>query len=852
MSTRMPRSRRSSKPSKRASRKQGASSKTNQGTRTASLFSQGDIDTFSVEQLCIDLLHADTEEEVIRLLADHGYWDDPSVWRLFSDDDSNYQTFGNQTDSADAALVEKLVNSVDAVLMGECWAAGIEPNSPDAPKSIEEAVAQFFFDDRSKANTLGHISRWPTSKRRELSERITLAATGSRQNPSFTIVDSGEGQTPNSMPDTLLSLTKANKIDVHFVQGKFHMGGTAALRFCGTHNLQLVISRRNPNIKLMNRVDSSLNQWGFTIVRREDPTESKRLSTYTYLAPEADQGILRFNSDVLSLFPQGNNAYVRNTTWGTAIKLYEYKLKGRSHILRRDGLLYRLDLLLPGVPLPIRLYEARDYSGHEGSYSTTLTGLGVRLSDDRADNLEPRFPTGTSFTIAGQEMTAEVYAFKRGKDETYRKDEGIIFTLNGQTQGKLSKKFFSRKSVGMNSLEDSLLVIVDCSRISGRAREVLFMNSRDRMEQGEFLSKIERELESILKENQLLRELKERRRREDVESKLQDSKPFKEVLESIIRKSPSLAQLLGGIGPLHNPFRPEPLKPAKRFPGRMTPSYFRFRELGYGQELKRTTAINMRSRVVFETDVVNDYFTRSEYAGRHVLRSHDSVVLNESVPDHTLNLQDGVATLNLSLHMGASIGDSFRYELIVEDETMMEPFVNRFVISVGPYQKPSGGGSNRGDRKAIGEDDGENGETPQGLRLPTPVPVYESEWARHNFNRDSALKAVYYGSDDEPAGSHTYYINMDNIHLKTELKTTKENPEIVKSRWQYGMVLIGMALLRNNSPTGPSNNVELISEMEDVIPEHEVAKLTEAVAPVLLPLIEHLGALTDDDVGLGT
>ena len=150
-------------------------------------------------------------------------------------------------------------------------------------------------------------------------------------------------------------------------------------------------------------------------------------------------------------------------------------------------------------------------------------------------------------------MTAEVYAFKRGKADTYRQNEGIIFAVNGQTHGSLPKRFFGRRSVGMNRLDDSILVIVDCSRIDGRSREDLFMNSRDRMERGDFLTAIERELESILKGNQLLRDLRERRRAEDVASNLQDSKPFREVLESILRKSPSLATLFGGTGPLSDP-----------------------------------------------------------------------------------------------------------------------------------------------------------------------------------------------------------------------------------------------------------------------------------------------------------
>ena len=585
-------------------------------------------------------------------------------------------------------------------------------------------------------------------------------------------------------------------------------------------------------------------------MRREDPTDSKRLSTYTYLAPESD-GVLRFSADSLPLFPEGNKAYARETRWGTAIKLYEYKLTGKSHILRGDGLLQRLDLLLPRIALPVRLHECRDYSGHPGSFDTTLNGLMVRLGDDRNENLEPDFPTSSLFTILGEQMAAEIYAFKRGKADSYKKSEGIIFVVNGQTHGSLPRRFFSRKAAGMNRLEDSILVVVDCSRISGRTREDLFMNSRDRMEQGDFLDAIEGELESILKNNQLLRELGERRRREDVASKLQDSKPFKEVLESILRKSPFLAALFGGTGPLSDPFKSMKAKPGNDFQGKSHPSFFRFRDMDYGKELQRTTAINMRSRVAFETDVANDYFTRSRYAGEYILRPLNQDILDNRVPDLNLNLNNGIATLNLALPKETKVGDSFGYELVVQDETLVEPFVNRFSISVRPHQKvnphpPTPPGPNP-HPNVNGDGDGE---TPQGLAIPSPIPIYEAEWEAHGFDRFSALKAIYDPSDDEASpGSHTYYVNMDNFYLNTELKTTKENPEILRARWQYGMVLIGIALLRSNSaPEVFSGNGQDTERNDSETPEDMVLKATAAIAPVLLPLIEHLGGLSDEDV----
>lgn len=799
-----------------------------------------------MKHLCMQLLRADTEERVISLLEKYEYWNNSEAWRPFGDRKDNFSTIGNQSSSADAALVEKLVNSVDAVLMGECWSAGIKPNSAEAPRSIPEAVAQFFYGDRSKASTLGNVAHWDNRTRRLHSQRITLAVTGSRRNPSITVVDDGEGQTPQSMPKTLLSIDKQNKVDVHFVQGKFSMGGTGALRFCGpqgAHNLQLIISRRNPKISSMNRTDKLSQQWGFTIVRRENPTEDKKVSTYTYLAPKnidqrPSQGdILSFDADTLPLFPNGQDAYRRVARWGTTIKLYEYQLAGKSHILRRDGLLYRLDILLPRIALPIRLHECRDFGGHKGSFDTTLNGLGVRLSDDRNDNLEPGFPTSSTFTIRGQEITAEVYAFKRSKADTYRKNEGIIFAVNGQTHGRLQRKFFSRQAVGMNRLEDSILVIVDCSRMNGRAREDLFMNNRERMEQGEFLNQIETELGLIIKNHQLLRDLRERRRREDIASKLEDSKPFKDILESILRSSPSLAALFSGTGTLPNPFNPKP-NPDKPFHGEKHPSFFKFKKLDYGRELYRETPINMRSRIAFETDVVNDYFTRGEFSGKRILRSLDNEY--RTPPDHSLNLLNGVATLNLKLPDEAVVGASFKYQLAVEDETLIEPFVNSFVVKVKPKQELS-----PNPNPSIRQKPGSH----EGLAIPIPRLVHRAEWGNHSFDKYSALKVI---DDKETTGSHTYYINMDNVYLETELKATKESAEIVKSRWKYGMVLIGMALLKGNKEHGKSNGSAGNSNRDEgddfTSAEDQVRRTTVALAPVLLPLIEHLGALSEEEL----
>lgn len=129
------------------------------------------------KNLCLSLMRADTEEEVISLLENAGYWDDDKVWRFFGDRDTNFNAIGNQQSRPDTALVEKLVNSVDACLMNECLARGLDPEGSSAPETIREAVAQFY-EEYPNSLTAGLVREWGDSKRTKIARGITLAATG--------------------------------------------------------------------------------------------------------------------------------------------------------------------------------------------------------------------------------------------------------------------------------------------------------------------------------------------------------------------------------------------------------------------------------------------------------------------------------------------------------------------------------------------------------------------------------------------------------------------------------------------------------------------------------------------------
>ena len=78
--------------------------------------------------LCWALMMADSENEVVALLRDADYWDDTNAWRYLGDTENNYGAIGNQQSEAVAALIEKLINGVDARLLNSCLERGIDPH----------------------------------------------------------------------------------------------------------------------------------------------------------------------------------------------------------------------------------------------------------------------------------------------------------------------------------------------------------------------------------------------------------------------------------------------------------------------------------------------------------------------------------------------------------------------------------------------------------------------------------------------------------------------------------------------------------------------------------------------------
>ena len=351
------------------------------------------------EQLFYKLLQAEDETEVEAALNGQGFLvDDESLWCPLGGFENNFSTVGNQHADATGALVDKLINGIDSVLMAACFSEDILPESPEAPQSMTEAVERFFGVHGGRLDSVSARERTSLAEKLEL----RLVAVGSKESPSYLLIDKGEGQTPEMFHDTFLSLNKSNKLRIPFVQGKFNAGGTGVLQFCGTKNYQLIASKRHPGAPKGNQ-DATAGLWGFTLVRRLPPGKGRRSSMYVYLAPEGD--ILTFDAKAILVLPRLERPnrppqpYDQPLQYGTCVKLYNYRWRAKSTATTEAR--YELERYLHSPCLPFRVTETRGYRANY--YSTTIAGVWATVGsdEDARPNVEEGFPSDGEINIEG-------------------------------------------------------------------------------------------------------------------------------------------------------------------------------------------------------------------------------------------------------------------------------------------------------------------------------------------------------------------------------------------------------------------------------------------------------------------
>lgn len=561
-------------------------------------------------ELFMRLYNAGCEKDVDAVLNDYpDLCTDTTNWRPLGGNQSNFGVIENQQASPIASLIEKITNSIDAILTRRCIEEGIKPNSKKAPRSMQEAVARFFPNHKL----------WDYDpERRKQAESIQILAHGPRRDTSLVIYDDGEGQHPKEFEDTFLSLLRGNKNDIHFVQGKYNMGGSGAIVFCGHKRYQLIGSRRY----------RGNGPFGFTLVRKHPLTEEEgnryKNTWYEYLV--IGNEIPWFNADKLHL-----GLYKRTFTTGTVIKLFSYDLpSGIADIARDLNQSINEYLFEPALPI----YTIEDEQRYpKAQRERHLYGLKRRLEQDRGKYVEESFSEDVELDGIGK-LKATCYVFRTRVDgksaketretvsrEFFKNNMSVLFSFNGQVHGHFTSEFITR-SLKMNLLKNYLLIHVDCSELLPAFRGELTMASRDRLKGGEESRKLRSALSALLAKSQLAEINKRRKEALDLESGQTDElvRNFAENLPL----SPEMAKLVNQVFKLDkvNPREKKPRKTKKEtnqheddFQPKRFPAYFKLDIKDNGETPSISIPKGSERTVRFSTDVEDSYFDRVEEPG---------------------------------------------------------------------------------------------------------------------------------------------------------------------------------------------------------------------------------------------
>lgn len=653
-----------------------------------------------MEQLFKELYFARTEDDVDKVINKHPDIFGRENWCPLGKNENNFGVIENQQSVPIAALIEKITNSIDAVLIKKCREAGINPKSGQAPKSMEEAKVKFFANHED----------WDLpGKRREQSESIQIIADGPKLNTSLIIYDDGEGQHPETFENTFLSLLYGNKNEIHFVQGKYNMGGSGAIVFCGKKSYQLIGSKKYDNT----------GKFGFTLIREhplsKEEEKTKKNTWYEYL--KVNGAIPAFHAEQQHL-----GLYNRDFKTGTIIKLYSYDLPaGIRSVISRD-LNQSINEYLFEPVLPIITVDKKERYPRDHGLERALYGLKRRLEQEDSRYVETYFSDDFDNTSFGK-MKVTCYVFKtkmedRSAKETketirsefFKNNMSVLFSVNGQVHGHYTSEFITR-SLKLNLLKEHLLIHVDCTHMKYNFRKELFMASRDRLKDGEETRELRRFLaERLGNKNGYLAEIQKQRK----DSIAVESGDAEELLKSLTQNLPMDSDLMkllsqtlkldqqtnGNRAKKRHPKARKKHDDTQPFNPQRFPSFFKRRVRGSAEKVV-AIPIDGEKIIYFDTDVENHYFDRIEEPGELKIalldfRTNEAeggdgpgpIDQIEDVFDvRKSSPQEGTIKLHLNPKETAHVGDAMRIEAsLSEPSGTLEPEI--FLVQISDPKAP--------------------------------------------------------------------------------------------------------------------------------------------------------------------
>lgn len=723
------------------------------------------------------LYRCKSEADIDNIISENEFLKNHTNWFPIGMNEANFSIIENQQSNPIAALVEKVTNSMDALLMKKCIEKGINPKGKEAPKSMDEAIMKFYPNQKNwDLNTF----------RRQQAEEIQIIADGPTKQSSVIIYDNGEGQHPQDFESSFLSLMRGNKNEIHFVQGKYNMGGSGAIVFCGAKGYQLIGSKKFDNT----------GKFGFTLVR-EHPLSNAELETkkntwYEYFKINAE--IPSFEIKELDL-----KLLNRKFETGSIIKMYSYQMKGISGFAQ--DLNQSLNEFLFKPVLPIYTIDTKERYPNNKVLEMPLFGLQRRLEDEK-DYVEDWFSEEYEDILFGK-MKVTCYVFKakqEGKSakETkqdiqrrfFKNNMSILFSMNGQVHGHYTTEFITR-SLKYNLLKDYLLINVDCTKMKYEFRKDLFMASRDRLKDGE---KAE-ELRSFIRKKLVKSKLDNinKRRKESISIDSEDTSELIKSFAKNLSKDSDLFKLIQNTLKLEEKAKEKPeqkepkekkaqQKEQKPFRPERFPSFFK---LQHKTNNPIPVPVGGEKTLKFETDVEDHYFDRTDEPGDLQvsilkIKRTDSIGGNKIVgnkePGELLNIiksspDKGTIKITFNPDLDLRQGDEVEVNATLKgagDKAFQEIV---FLKIIDPEQKKENVPKQEEDYNNIG--------------LPELIKITKEQWAELealgiSMNYETVISPIASGDILEKI-----YVNLDSNVFLNYRKNLKNEEQIILAQKRY-------------------------------------------------------------------
>ena len=750
-------------------------------------------------KVCLAIMQAEAEREVDGIIESVPELSNANNWHAIDGRETNFNVVTNQASTGSKALTELCTNMVDAVLMKHAYIKGIEPTSADAPQSVTEGVRELVKLKGARSGILAEVDD-PKYLQEFAEENLILGVTGGTRRADslcFTFVDNGEGQHPCEFENTFLSLSKGNKTKIPFVQGKYNMGSSGVLTYCGRRWYKLIVSRR---------YDASGN-WGWTLVRRR-PGDGMPVAEY--FRPTDD--IPSFSAQIIHpmRLKGGEQDNKVNITTGTVVKLFDYQMESAASF---SNIRASLNENLVSTILPFRLMDYRfrpdpkrggrraqgvDERPVNGMEFLLLRKDGEDESDTNSDNMV--YEPGQVQFIGNLEHPdlglISVRAIVLGRTlpgwlKPPRNTSRVFHTVNGQVQYKQNRAYLSR-SCKFQGLRDRVVIISDASDLSEGAHNDVWKGDRENIRATEIGQLYLNEVTKIIRRSEYLKELQHRITREETENLVEESQVT--LFQDLVDTDPSIAQLLPGGSLVKLPgYKPD--TKVEEWKGKYSPTFLELAARSLRQD-GADIAVDGHRVVAFKTDATNNYLTRPDNRGKVFIIDgpKDKFAFSNA-------LRNGRLTLTFTALQDRLVpGEKISLCVAMQDDAMPEPVTENLELAVVATRRtqPPGKPSPPEPNIPSIEDD----ETTEGRALP------QNKW----LTRDGRLIGEEQteterwpeGFTDQDGGqvrdlgdnAKVYCINYDNAHFHQFLFRERSDidKKVVTEQYRIGMLVLMMGL----------------------------------------------------------